>query len=289
MMHANALSPYIRVALDSRIAHPWTMRERVLFDYELLYVKEGEAQVTIGDDRFTARPGDLLLFRPGVRHAITTTRGPVFHQPHLHFDLCWQPDSADVKVSFMQLEDMTERERGWIRPDLAGPGGFGLPDRIRLRNPRLFEEMLYGIIREKTADLPYAELRMKGQFLDLWTFLLRNELENSQSRPSTGQAEMARIRERLEVGLENILSLNDLAAEFHISKYHLVKRFQTAFQTSPMQYRRDRRMQRIRELVQYTDQSLGEIADQFGFSSQDAFSRAFRKADGVPPSWYRRR
>ena len=87
-MNANALSPYIRVALDSRIAHPWTMRERILFDYELLYVKDGEALVTIEDDRFTARPGDLLLFRPGVRHSITTTRGPVFHQPHLHFDLC---------------------------------------------------------------------------------------------------------------------------------------------------------------------------------------------------------
>lgn len=65
------LSPYIRVAMDSKINFPWHhLKERVLFDYELLYVKEGRVKVTIGDQYYTGEPGDLFLFRPKQRHTI---------------------------------------------------------------------------------------------------------------------------------------------------------------------------------------------------------------------------
>ena len=40
-MDINYLSPYIRVAMDSTINPPWKLPERVIFDYELLFVKEG--------------------------------------------------------------------------------------------------------------------------------------------------------------------------------------------------------------------------------------------------------
>lgn len=50
------LSPYIRVAMDSKIDFPWHLTERVLFEYELLYVKEGRIKVTIEDQSYIGEP-----------------------------------------------------------------------------------------------------------------------------------------------------------------------------------------------------------------------------------------
>jgi len=41
-MNIHHLSPYIRIAMDNTPPASWYFDERVLFDYELLYVKEGK-------------------------------------------------------------------------------------------------------------------------------------------------------------------------------------------------------------------------------------------------------
>jgi hypothetical protein len=36
--------------MDSYVSFPWFLEERVLFDYEILYLKEGRLKVTVEDD-----------------------------------------------------------------------------------------------------------------------------------------------------------------------------------------------------------------------------------------------
>ena len=100
------LSPYIRFAIDQRLAGTWSMHERIIFDYELLYVKEGEVLITVEDDRYLARPGDIFLFRPGRRHSMRALSPGGFRQPHLHFDLVYGEDSGQVFISFKNYQQM---------------------------------------------------------------------------------------------------------------------------------------------------------------------------------------
>jgi hypothetical protein len=44
-MDMNYLSPYIRVAQDSLVQSGMQLKNRVIFDYELIYIKSGEAQM----------------------------------------------------------------------------------------------------------------------------------------------------------------------------------------------------------------------------------------------------
>ena len=56
---------------------------------------------------------------------------------------------------------------------------------------------------------------------------------------------------------------------------------------SPLQYVQDRKMLEARRLLSYTDKQVKEIADEIGFEDIQAFSRFFKKQEGVSPSDYK--
>lgn len=57
--------------------------------------------------------------------------------------------------------------------------------------------------------------------------------------------------------------------------------------TTPLQYLRQLRIDRARELLESTDYSVIDIAAQVGYTSHSAFTRAFREVVGMAPLAYR--
>ena len=286
-MVAQAISPYIRVASDSMIETPWELKERVIFDYELLYVKEGEVVVTIEDSEYSGLPGDIFLFRPRRRHSIRTVGTKRFRQPHIHFDLFYRPDSPNVKISFRPMEQISARELNWFREPVDQSSGLWLPDKIILRNTAVFEKMLFGIIDEFRRKLPYYELNIKGLFINLWTYLLREQhwMENGDALSSMDI--LTQMKGYLDRHSDEEVSLDELAGQFKISKFHLTRLFKKVFSMTPICYHRMARIHKAVELIQFSAMSITEIAEICGFSGIHSFSRTFRKVEGVPPSFYR--
>ena len=284
----NDLSPYIRRALDSVIYTPWILKERVIFDYELLFIKEGEVLITVENERYEGRAGDIFLFKPGQRHSIRITGGQRFYQPHLHFDLIYRPDSPEVLISFSPLEQIPSEQRHWFRQDLLSSGPMALPNKLEVRNKAHFERMLFEIIEEYQLKGPYGELVVKGLFLKLLAYLLREEYQLRNPVEPHSMAEMDQVREYLLDCLDREVQLDELALRFNRSKFDLSKLYVKAFGIPPIRYHRLMRMEKIKEYIQYTNQPFAAIAERFGFSSIHAFSRAFRNREGVAPSYYRR-
>jgi len=88
---------------------------------------------------------------------------------------------------------------------------------------------------------------------------------------------------------DEALSLVRLAERFGYSQYHMSRKFR---EISGMQFRdfvRQRRLAFALMQVRDTQRGLIDIALDFGFSSHEAFSRAFRENFGVTPSEYRRK
>ncbi|MBD3241144.1 MAG: helix-turn-helix domain-containing protein [Chitinivibrionales bacterium] len=88
--------------------------------------------------------------------------------------------------------------------------------------------------------------------------------------------------------LDQPMRRDDLARVAGLSVPHLHALFVRAFNTAPMELVRRERMQRARQLLHWSDLSVAEVAMQCGFEDQYYFSRAFKGAEGVPPSHYRR-
>lgn len=87
--------------------------------------------------------------------------------------------------------------------------------------------------------------------------------------------------------LSEPLTLDDLCAHIHVSKYYLCHAFQATTQMTVMQYLLRRRISIAKKKLLYTDMPLSEIAMTSGFSSFSYFSRIFHQTTGMPPRAFR--
>jgi AraC-like DNA-binding protein len=83
-------------------------------------------------------------------------------------------------------------------------------------------------------------------------------------------------------------TIEDLAKQAGLSRSVLAERFTGFVGIPPMQYLAKWRMQIASELLSDGNANVATIAAEIGYESEAAFSRAFKKMMGTPPSLWRR-
>ena len=83
-------------------------------------------------------------------------------------------------------------------------------------------------------------------------------------------------------------TLDELARTAGTSRSVLAERFQALVGTSPMQYLTQWRMLLAANLLRGSNAQLASIAEDVGYQTDTAFSRAFRREFGAPPAAWRR-
>ena len=84
-------------------------------------------------------------------------------------------------------------------------------------------------------------------------------------------------------------TLQSLAREAGTSRSVLAERFTQFVGHPPIEYLTSWRMQLAANQLRSSTESVAEIANRVGYESEAAFSRAFKKAVGAPPSEWRKR
>ncbi|HZG78945.1 MAG TPA: helix-turn-helix domain-containing protein [Paenibacillus sp.] len=281
------LSPYIRIAWDHTLPASAKIQRRALFDYELIYVKSGELRVEVEGMEYHGVPGDMFLLKPKQHHSIEVLNGRPARQPHLHFDLVYQPDSPTLQTSFLPMEAMSEQELKLFRDDLTSEMSDPLPNHFRLRQPLLFEKLFFDIIREFDNKHPYYETTAAGLFLQLWALLAREHLWSADAAIATNWLQLERVKTYLSRHLNKDVTLDELSSVANLSSSYLSRLFKKTFGVGPIRYHLISRIEHAKKLIQFTDLPITHISERTGFQSIHSFSRAFRNAEGVPPTYYR--
>ena len=86
---------------------------------------------------------------------------------------------------------------------------------------------------------------------------------------------------------EHRWSVAELASRVAVSRSSLDDRFRSQLGRSPIRYLAEWRMHVAAELLATTDVGVGTIARRVGYDSEEAFSRAFKRARGLSPSHWR--
>ena len=105
----------------------------------------------------------------------------------------------------------------------------------------------------------------------------------------TGVLDSARLRAVQALIAERCaesLSLDKLAREAGMSRYHFVRAFSRAIGMTPHACQLDRRIERARALLEQ-GMSLADAALQLGFADQSHFQRAFKQRVAATPGEYR--
>jgi transcriptional regulator GlxA family with amidase domain len=84
------------------------------------------------------------------------------------------------------------------------------------------------------------------------------------------------------------ISRDDIARHISISGNYLTDCFRQVMGVTPMTYLTRYRIQRARELLDTTDQTITRIALATGFSEVSHFTRTFKREMGASPHAYRR-
>jgi AraC-like DNA-binding protein len=80
----------------------------------------------------------------------------------------------------------------------------------------------------------------------------------------------------------------ELAAQCHISRSVFAERFQATIGMPPLRYAAELRMRLASQWLRQERLSIDTVAERLGYTSQAAFSRAFKRMTGTPPGESRR-
>ena len=103
-----------------------------------------------------------------------------------------------------------------------------------------------------------------------------------------GEALLADTVAWIECNLEQPMSVAELAVRAHCSRAELVRRFRTAYGTSPARWIRQRRVAVAADRLRWTTDRVEDIALRCGFNDRNRFSKVFSELMGCAPATWRR-
>lgn len=105
---------------------------------------------------------------------------------------------------------------------------------------------------------------------------------------SPQKAAVQAIIERIDAEYHRVLTLEELAAHVSYSKFHAERLFQRRTGLSISQYLSLVRIEKSKELLMHSRESVGDISARVGYASVSTFSRTFKEYVGIQPNVFRK-
>lgn len=109
------------------------------------------------------------------------------------------------------------------------------------------------------------------------------ELQRTHSKES--EDDIALLLDRLINPLNHHLTLEQLANEIYISKYHLIRKCKSTLGMTPHKFQMQNQIRKAQNML-LTGKSITEVSLSAGFYDQSHFDKYFRKIVGISPSEY---
>lgn len=110
----------------------------------------------------------------------------------------------------------------------------------------------------------------------------KRQVQNSRSR-------MREVADYLELNYNKKIQQAECAAIFHLNKDYMSRKFKEEMGVGVVEYINQIRINKAKELLCNTDQTIQEVSDHIGFADQKYFSRQFKKETSLSPTEYRTR
>jgi AraC-like DNA-binding protein len=236
------------------------LAERVLDDYEFVWMIRGHATVTAATP-IELRPGQLLLVPPGYRHGFEWDRKRPSQHGYVHFavgDLD-RPLPGEPRLRTMTRQDPLRGLCAYLLW-LAGTADDGW------RPPAL---AVLDLLAALVGDGPLPETRVPTPL------------------PPALRSVLAELRDAWATPPLPRIGVAELAARAGVSRGYLNRMFQGTFGLSAADAIEQARCARAEALLLRTDLTAQAIAHQCGYADLSHFSHRFTLRHGLPPSTYR--
>lgn len=224
------------------------------------FVTGGSFWINIEGTAYTAKPGDWFFIPAGVHHNYHNFPDKPMEKYWIHFDI--YPSSsllAPLNVAHRVDASNCPQVRELFREFASLCNSMELYDRLQVK----------AIILKLLAE--YICLAGRGAEM-IWDD--RDE-------------EMRNVLSYINKNFRRNLTTEELAAACHLHPTHFIRAFKTKMAQTPHQYINDLRMEYARQLLDRSDRSIVEIAEEAGFYDLPHFSRRFKQYFAMTPTQYR--
>ncbi len=243
--------------------------------YEFYFFVEGDVSMQIGKIISPLRFGDLIVIPPGVPHRA------IIH---------------DQEISYRRFVF-------WISQDFynhlcsVSPCYAYLPEHIKVAKQYIFhmdriasntlQSKMLRLLEEMQAERFGKEIQLTLYVDDLMLRINRIAYDLLAPKKKSADASLyANLVEYIENHLEEELSLERLAEEFYVSKYHIAHVFKDNIGLSIHQYITKKRLLLCEEAIR-AKMNITDVYQTYGFGDYSSFYRAFKKEYGISPKEFR--
>lgn len=197
--------------------------------------------------------------------------------------LRWR-DGSPVSTLQMHLPGQTIREAAealWGRD----PQNVEMPNALSSEDP-LIQQIMLSLREAVSSGVPDLYAETAADFLAIHLLRHANPLPAALTGPEDGR--LRRVNDYMRANLSRPLSLEDLAREAGLSRFHLARLFKKTYGETPFRRLTRLRIELARRLLIKGGDTVTHIALQCGYDNPSHFAAAFRRAVGVTPISYRR-
>lgn len=230
------------------------------------FVLSGEEIYRIDGRTRALRPGQFLLVEAGSEFEVRTPR------PDRTIGLCVYLGASQLPVA---ARDGLGRVLEGSSADPLSPI-LSRYARLLASRPEAGEALAPRIVQEVTIGA------------EDYVSTFANRLERLKSLKRSTRIETLQRVERARAFIhrhaDRPLTLEEVAADAALSRFHLSRSFAEVHGMPPLGYHRRLRLDEAARLLKACAASPTELAERLGYGSLSAFTRAFRQTFGVPPS-----
>lgn len=218
-------------------------------------------------------PGTTWLCPAGIREEATRLTGDFPEVLHIYL-----PQHTFVRLNSEGVIDCSAQN---------------LRYECRVADPTV-HKVTSAIIGELRRETSTGGLKIDALAVELIGALAHDHMEINPSRLPLEFAKgrldsqrLDRVLQYIEANLECEITVADLAEAACFSLFHFVRAFHLATGKPPHAYISERRLDRAKHLLAYSNEPLVDISLICRFSGQANFTKAFKRSVGMSPGRYR--
>ena len=245
-----------------KAAGHYTFRKKGLPENFLFYCVDGKGWYRVEDKQYEVKANEFFILPQNVSHAYGSSEDDPWSIYWIHF-------GGEQLRHFNSLFTIQSHFKPFhVKGSDAIASGF----------TKMYKALELGY---STDNLMFANICL-SHFISLFIYNSKH-FEAVDENLNCIDSAILYMQEHVN----ETITLNELSKLYHYSPSRFSSLFKQKTGYAPIDYFLQMKMQKASQQLDFTKQSIKEIASNFGFEDPYYFSRRFTKVIGMPPSKYR--
>ena len=240
-------------------------------EYEIIRILKGEFLMTIGEEEFLARAGDIIFVKGGLLHGGIPVKC-MYECIVFNLDALMTSSPAGDRLLKKIRDDSIQVLNHFPKPD---------PELMRIT------ERMFGQMKIQAEG---HELIVIGAFYEFFGYVLERRhyiiTQDISTKEGRRIEHLKRALEVIENSYPDCITLDDLAKAAGMNSKYFCRYFREMTHRTPIDYLNYYRIEQACFKLATSNSSIADVGMSCGFNDVSYFIKTFKKYKGITPKKY---